>query len=126
MPVPTVLDRTGYAGAIDVLANFWFKHIEFSNANEKALPEMSLEMSAEAALACCLEPHGLTNKQSCIEGMFEDGFSMGIRVAAILAQQPLDAEASLRRLVDELVAVIQKRRQDESAPRAFPKRIEES
>lgn len=112
MPVSSFPYRSDYAGALDALANFWFKRIEFLNADLKTAPEMNLEMSAEAALSSCLKPHGLTNEQACVEGMFEDGFTMGLRVAAVLAQQPFDAEAPLRRLVDELVTVVHERRQD--------------
>jgi hypothetical protein len=117
MPVPPLPYRTGYAGALDALANFWFKRIEIVDTGEQTTPEMNLEISAEAALAHCLKPHGLTNDQSCMEGMFEDGFGMGLRVAAVLAQQPFEAEKPLRRLLDELVAVIHERRREITPPR---------
>ena len=118
VPVPCLPYRSAYAGALDALANFWFKRIELVDDAEETTPEMNLEMSAEAALAQCLRPHGLTNDQHCVEGMFEDGFDMGLRTAAVLVQSPLDAEAPLRRLLEELVAVMRGRRRDADLARS--------
>ena len=47
--------RNVHAGALDALANFWFKRIEFADAGERERPEMNLEMSADVALASCLK-----------------------------------------------------------------------
>jgi hypothetical protein len=50
--------------------------------------------------------------------MFDDGFSMRLCVAAILVRQPFDAKASLRRLLDEHVAVMREQQEDASTSRA--------
>jgi hypothetical protein len=125
--MPVCPDRT--AGVLDVLANYWFKCIEFVNVGElKAKPEMSLDMASFESLACCFKPYGLVGQSHTIEGMFEDGFTMGIRVAALLTCRPLDAEKSMRQLVDEMALTLKKRREDEKASRIArsPKSTEES
>lgn len=126
--VPVYPYRTAYAGALDALANYWFKRIELADAGEpETLPEMHLERSADAAFAHCLQPRGVTDEGPCVvNGKFEDGFNIGLRVAALLTQYPLDAEAPLRHLVDEIVLTLKEQQQATSAPRAFPKRVEES
>lgn len=115
--VPACPDRT--AGVLDVLANYWFKCIEFANTGEqRAKPEMSLDMASFESLACCFKPYGLVGPQQQIEGMFEDGFTMGIRVAALLTCRPLDAEASLRQLVDDVARTLKELRDDAKASRS--------
>ena len=99
-----------YAGALDALANFWFKRIEFADGGDRERPAMNLEMSADAALFFCLKPHGITNERSCVDGTFEDGFNIGLQVAAILTREPFDAEASLREVLMKLVVLIEERR----------------
>jgi hypothetical protein len=128
--MPAYPYRTAYAGALDALANYWFKRIELADAGEpETLPEMNLEISADVAFAHCLQPRGVTDERPCIAGKFEDGFSMGIRVAALLARHPFDAETPLRHLVDEIVLTIKEQRQDATMsriPARSPKITEES
>lgn len=110
--IPKAPYRNAYTGALDALANFWFKRIECVDLGERERSECSLEMNAEFALFHCLKPRGIINERSCVDGMFEDGFDFGFRVAALLTREPFDAEAPLRLLLDELVAVVQERRKD--------------
>lgn len=111
--------RNAHAGALDALANFYFKQIEFVDAGERERPEMNLDMYADVALSCCLRPHDLTKCQDLIDGTFEDGFNVGLRVAAILVQKPFDAEAPLREVLNKFLVMIRERREDASLPSAL-------
>lgn len=113
MPPAHVPYRTPYAGAVDALANFWFKRIELADTGDMTAPELNLEIAADVALLYCLKPRGVTCGESFIEGTFEEGFNTGLRVATALVRQPFDAEAPLRQLLDELVTVIRERREKE-------------
>ena len=104
--------RNAHAGALDALANYWFKKIEFIDAGERERPEMNLEMCADVALSCCLKPYDLTKYQNLIDGTFEDGFNIGLRVAAVLVGDPFDAEAPLRQVLNEFLVMIRERRED--------------
>ncbi len=99
------------SGAIDALANYWFKRIELADAGDTTLPELNLEMGADIALMYCLKRHGVTNGESHIDGTFEEGFNMGLRVAVILTEQAFDAERALRELLEALILAIQERRE---------------
>ncbi len=76
VPAATIPYRYAPAGALDALANFWFKRIEFADVGAGERPEINLEMGADMALACCLMPYELTNEQPCVEATFEDGFNV--------------------------------------------------
>lgn len=104
--------RNAHAGALDALANYWFTKIKFVDAGERERPEMNLEMSADVALSCCLKPYGLVNEQHFIDGTFEDGFNIGLRVAAVLVGEPFDAEAPLLQVLNEFLVMIRERRED--------------
>jgi hypothetical protein len=104
--------RNAYAGALDALANYWFTKIKFVDAGERERPEMNLEICADVALSCCLKPYDLTNDQGIIGGTFEDGFNVGLRIAAVLVKDPFDAEASLRQVLNEFLVMIRERRED--------------
>jgi hypothetical protein len=108
-PASNHLYTTGYAGALDVLANYWFKRIEYIDKAEKNPPSLNLAGSADEAIFDCLQPHGVTNAQSCVDGTFEEGFNIGLCVAAVLTKEPFDAEPSLRHLLAYLVSSIQER-----------------
>ena len=100
-----------HAGALDALANFWFKRIAFADAGEKERPEMNLAGSADEAIFDCLQPCGVANERSCVDATFEDGFNTGIRVAAILTRLPFDAEEPLHEVLMTLVRLIEERRE---------------
>lgn len=93
----------------------WFVKIETADSEGRERPEMSLDTCADMALSSCLKPYGLVNEQRLIDGTFEDGFNVGLRVCAILANQPFDAEAPLREVLNEFLVMIRERKEDETS-----------
>jgi hypothetical protein len=109
--------RNAHAGALDALANYWFTKIETVDSEGRERPEMSMEMCADMALSSCLKPYGLVKPDHLIDGTFEDGFNVGLRVCAILVNEPFDAEAPLRQVLNEFLVMIRERRESEAIPR---------
>lgn len=89
----------GPSGAIDALANYWIKKINYENLNETRLvPEYNLEYGASDAFREYLCGKKLSSTTA---------FELGLRVAAILVSDPLNAEDALRELLEKTVKAAQ-------------------